>query len=242
MAIQDSLKEIISFMTFDTKQTFNAITRECEVKRLLTIDVDSLMNAMSKFKASELVCLIAICALMDSDASKFPSRRDIVKVTGLSLPTVQRNVKYLIDEGYLTRDFLETAGLHDTDTLTVDEQADEDGAMTHTKFRIAKDYVHYFAYCYKQQYNVEYLINYQRDTAQMKRLMKTYSSDELIAIIEYAIKNYDVKWRRFDYPTPTIGQLSSWLANTVATTLAQENKKTTEITSISVEDMDYSDF
>lgn len=245
--IEENLKEIISFMQFNTTQTFDAVTRECKISKTLTIDVDSLLTAMNKFKPGEIICLITICSLMDSDASKFPTRREIAKVSGLSLPTAQRHVKSLIDEGYLTRDFLSQDEL-DSDTLTITDEADANNESAWGRFKIAKDYVHYFAYKYKQKYNVEYLINYKRDTAVVKRLLNTYSSDELIAIIDYTMAHYETKWRRFDYPYPTLGQLSSWLASVVATDIARETQKkqAVELTSQSIltdsYSNDFSDF
>ena len=221
--LEDNLKELISFMRFNTTQTFDAVTRECKVTKTLAIDVDSLLTALRKFKSSEVICLITICSLMDSDASSFPTRREIARVSGLSLATVQRHVKSLIDEGYLTRDFLESET--ESESLTIKEEANQNNESPWGRFKIAKDYVHYFAFKYKEKYGVEYLINYKRDTATVKRLMNTYSSDELIAIIDYTLEHYETKWRRFDYPYPTLGQLSSWLASVVATDIARETKK-----------------
>lgn len=97
--------------------------------------------------------------------------------------------------------------------------------LTVTPTITSKDVIHYFCKRYEERYGVRYVPNYARDGALVKnKLLKNYDGETLQAIIDVVIDEYDNRWKKGQYPRPTIGQLGSWLANE-ALAVVEENRK-----------------
>ena len=112
----------------------------------------------------------------------------------------------------------------------------------------SKDIAHYFAEQYKEAYGKSYVINYKRDLGLIKnKLIKNFSIDEIVEIIDLTIKDYPTRWGNSKYPYPTIGMLCSWLCNEVVRALLEQqktDKKSKELIDQTADyvDADYSDF
>ena len=112
----------------------------------------------------------------------------------------------------------------------------------------SKDYAHYFANKFKLKYDKSYVITYKRDLGLIKnKLMKNYSQEEILAIIDVAVDEYSERWGSPKYPTPTIGMLCGWLCNEAVKVLIKkeaESKKANDLIDATADyiDADYSDF
>ncbi|SFH22784.1 Helix-turn-helix domain-containing protein [Desulfotomaculum arcticum] len=71
----------------------------------------------------------------------------------------------------------------------------------------------YFAHKYRETYNVNYSINWGRDGANGKKLLRIFTPDQLKDIIDVVLSEYEERWKNSKYPRPTLGQIASWLGN-----------------------------
>lgn len=85
-----------------------------------------------------------------------------------------------------------------------------------------------FSSKYKEIFFTAYTVR-KDDAVKMQKLLFTYGSEKLPKIIAYAVENYRTNWTSSAFPSPTIGMLSSWLADTVAIRLQEEQQKEQEI-------------
>lgn len=142
-----------------------------------------------------------------------------------------------------------TCGTNQEETVEDQEDpVDVTEEIVNTKPMNSKDYAHYFAQKFKLKYDKSYVITYKRDLGLIKnKLMKNYSQEDILAIIDVAIDEYPDRWSNSKYPTPTIGMLCGWLCNEVVKILIKkeaETKKANELIDATADyiDADYSDF
>jgi len=94
----------------------------------------------------------------------------------------------------------------------------------------SRDFCIYFAKRYEERYEVPYTVNWQREASMVKnKLLGAYSPDQLRAIIDVVMGEYDTRWGSRNYPRPTIGQLCTWLANKAITVVQEREKKEAEM-------------
>jgi hypothetical protein len=94
----------------------------------------------------------------------------------------------------------------------------------------SSDVCKYFAGRYQEKYGVAYMVNWKREASMVKtKLWGTYSPEQLRAIIDEVIENYDTRWGSREYPRPSIGQLCSWLANKAMAAVQEREKKEADL-------------
>lgn len=95
-----------------------------------------------------------------------------------------------------------------------------------TKPRTSRDFLFYFKELYETTYQIPYVLNYGRDGAAFKnKLMPSYSEEELLALLEYIVKEYPTKWANDRYPYPNVSMIASWIATTASQEMKKEAKK-----------------
>lgn len=103
------------------------------------------------------------------------------------------------------------------------------GAVT-PKLRNARDVVIYFMEKYRETYNVNYAVNWTRDSSLVKKkLLPNYTMSQIEEMIGLVFREYGRRWANQKYPRPTIGQLCSWLCNEAMAVLDREKQEQEEI-------------
>ncbi|WP_186323275.1 helix-turn-helix domain-containing protein [Bacillus nitratireducens] len=68
---------------------------------------------------------------------------------------------------------------------------------------------------YHETYGVQYNPAYGRDNMQLKKLTKTYTDEQIRKIIDIGVGEYDKRWKSAKFPRPSVGAISTWVANHV---------------------------
>ncbi|MTI84267.1 MAG: helix-turn-helix domain-containing protein [Firmicutes bacterium] len=94
----------------------------------------------------------------------------------------------------------------------------------------SRDVCIYFANKYEQKYEVPYSVNWKRDASMVKtKLWGTYTPEQLRAIIDVIMEEYDTRWRTRDYLRPSIGQLCTWLGNKAMAVVQDREKERADL-------------
>lgn len=97
-------------------------------------------------------------------------------------------------------------------------------------FKNAKEVATYFLQQYQEKYGVQASIAWQRDLSLIKKkLMPTYSGNQLKLMIDTVITEYETKWKKPAYPRPTISMMCSWLGEQALAMAEDANKETEEL-------------
>jgi hypothetical protein len=92
----------------------------------------------------------------------------------------------------------------------------------------------YWSDRYEETYDTKYVVSWKKDAPLMKRLLINYGDEMLRAIIDVVMRMYDKKWKSAAYTRPTIGQLSSWIAQQ-AEPFAKANLQATQPMQVATE-------
>lgn len=90
-----------------------------------------------------------------------------------------------------------------------------------------KELITIFVNKYREVYGVSFNPSWGRDMALMKKLQARYDDETLVQILEIAIEDYNEKWKSVKFPRPTIGAVSSFIADQ-AQAIIEERKKEDE--------------
>ncbi len=181
--------------------------------------------------------LLAIAAFMNSENKAFPSQATLADITGYSRATVNKAIQDLCQLELNGQKVLEKKKIpaergHSktvykftavTDSDLVDfAEMDTEAPVAMT----AKDVISLFCKYFEDTFNTKYMPNWGKDSAMVKqKLMGTFTDDELRGIVRIAVTEYSKRWANRQYPTPTIGQLCTWLSNEANKVLLQEKQQ-----------------
>lgn len=220
-----------SFLRVEIIQDYDLVNQSCIEHRNVKVTTQAIQGGLIKqIGATEFAVLMAIASFCDMEGEAFPSQRTLAEITGLSLPTVNKAVGRLLETKInglpvIARE-IESMGSKkrfSVYNLYVKEEEAE-------KKKTARDYVSKFKFLFEEKYGFPYVVNYGRDTSQIKKkLMADFEEEDIETIIEYVIENYETKWANTKYPYPTISMICTWLANAVMKELIQEKKKADEL-------------
>lgn len=222
-----------SFLKVEIIQDYDIVNQKCIEQRNIKISTQSIQAGLIKeLGGTEYCVLSAIASFCDVEGEAFPSQRKLAEITGFSLPTINKAVARLLETKIngvpvIARE-LESLGSKkrfSVYSLYVQEEADEV-----EKKKTAKDYVMKFKKLFEEKYGFPLIVNWSRDTSLIKKkLMAEFEEEDIDAIIDYAIENYEKKWANSKYPYPTISMICTWLGNAVMKELIQEKKKADEL-------------
>lgn len=191
-----------------------------EVSVMLALDTELIRKGiLTKLTPPQLKVLLAIASHMDENGEAFPSMRYISDVSGVALSTVTTAIKGLLAIRFdglpvLTRTITGTGArkkslynfVIDTENPVVEEEE------TEVKRSTAKNLMLYYCEEYDKEFGYVYKVQWQRETIQMKNLMKSYNDEEIRGIIFTVITQYKKRWSKPMYPAPTLGALCGWMA------------------------------
>lgn len=238
-----------SFLKVELLQQYDVINQVYLEDMSIKVDINAIHCGIIKdIGATEFAVLMAIASYTDNHGQAFPSQRLLADLTGLSLPTINKIVNKLLKTEIngvpvLLREFEQSGkskrfsvyslntskSENEKSDLKVNFQNDEAGEEPVAKPKTAKDFGHMFKHLYEQEYGIPYQLNYARELSMIKtKLMKNFTDEQIVEIIEFTIKNYKGSWSKDAYPYPTISMLCSWLANTVMQVLTKQKEKEAE--------------
>jgi hypothetical protein len=182
-----------------------------ETEVLLQFDTALIRNGiLSNLTPTQLKVLMTIGSYMDEEGNAFPTLRTISEVSGVSVNTVNKAVKELLDvrvEGLplMNRELVGTGSKQYTIYhFTIDTENPVIEEKTIEERKTPKQNILYFCEAFEKQYLIKYTVNWQRETIFMKNVMKKYSDEEIRVIIDVAVTEYDKRWSKPAYKTPTL--------------------------------------
>lgn len=239
-----------SFMKVELLQQYDIINQTYIEDRNIKLDMLSIQHGLIKeIGATEFAVLMAIASFTDVEGQAFPSQRKLVEVTGLSLPTVNKIVNKLLATEIngvpiLSREFEQTRNKRNFSVYTLNttkqenEESDlkvvfqeiaEEPIVEKPKKKTSRDYSNMFKALYEQEYGINYIISHARDNSLIKnKLMGSFTEEEIVALIEFVIKNYRSTWAKPSFPYPTIPMMCGWLGNTAIQMMKQQKDKEKE--------------
>lgn len=240
-----------SFMKVELLQQYDIINQYYVEDRNIKLDMLAIQHGLIKeIGATEFAVLMAIASFTDVEGQAFPSQRKLVEITGLSLPTINKIVNKLLSTEIngvpiLSREFEQTRNKRnfsvytlntvkqeneESDLKVVFQEIEEEVPAKKPKKKTSVDYSNMFKALYEQEYGINYIISYARDNSLIKnKLMSKLTEEEIIALIEFIIKNYRTHWAKPSYPYPTISMMCGWLGNIAMQMMKQQEDKAKEI-------------
>jgi hypothetical protein len=188
----------------------------------VVVDVEYLKGDLLKtISPTQLKLLLAIVANMDSNGNSYPSMRTLQEITGMSLTTVNKNVKELLDvevngspviyrrfEGTGLKRFSIYSFVEDITPVTVEGVEEKEKEKVFT----GKMAIDLFCTTFLEEFGYKYKVSGAKDGANIRRLLNTYDEEQVRAIISITVLDYKKRWSTPSYPVPTIGAMCSWIA------------------------------
>lgn len=177
---------------------------------------EDMKKCLTDLTATQFTVLTAILVYANTDGVAIPSQRKIADITGMSVTTVNKAVKDLLEKEYLSRELVGTSrksSVYSTDSNHVFN---------------GNDAVKYWITEYEQEFAGKYIPVWAKDTVGMKKLLKVYGEEQLKQLIRVCLTDYDKRWSTPTYKTPTIGQFTSWLHCQVAEILKLKTEPTVD--------------
>lgn len=263
-----SIEREKSLISVEYRKEFNPTTFKVMESNTLKLDNTAIQKGLVKgLGYIEFTVLVIIASHCGAEGESFPSQRRIADLTGMSVATVNKAVNKLLDTKVggvpiLSRELVQlpkgrkmsiyTLGGSEGQNTGSQEDNKKDSEGVKQEYEVvkkmnSKDVAHYFKTAYENEFGIPYSLNYSKELGMVKtKLLKDYSQEQIVAIIDYAVSNYLTKWASPSYPYPTIPMLCSWLANTVMQQISGEQKVKEELESSydddKNEDIDYSNY
>lgn len=232
-------------LSVDFKHEYNNVSDKVTYQARACIDLDAIQNGLvKKIGANRLPLLLVILSHMDKDGKAFPSQRQLAKLSGQSVNTVNKLINELLEmeidgQRLLRREmvgkgvrkksmyFIHQGEVTNTDALdAVEEMRAEEAVKAETHTMNSRDIANLIQTIYTETFGQGYVFNYGKDLSMIKqKLVGTYDDETMMGVIEYAITNYKQEWANANYPLPTVSMLCTWLANTAYGKWKQEQEK-----------------
>ncbi|WP_304427717.1 helix-turn-helix domain-containing protein [Romboutsia ilealis] len=238
------------FLSIIFNKEYDVTNKKYSPDVYLKVDVKALQSGLlKKVNGSDLTVLMAIASCMNINGTCYPTQRQLADITGMSLTTINRAIKSLLEITVNGHPVLERrllgSGSKKSSVYTIfdiapveDEmEVDADVVTQETnpsetsleKPKTAKDFAHYFAEKYKDCYGQSYVINYKRDLALIKnKLMSNFDNEMIIKIIDVTIEEYREHWSNPKYPYPSISMMCSWISNKAVELILKETEQDAE--------------
>lgn len=193
----------------DVNSTTNKNKYEMKISKLL---VPKMLDELSGSEIRVLLFLLANCSR--SEMSSLDLALSSIEL-GTSKSIVLKSLKKLNkvrfidlkicdDDISIRLRFKESGELEEeTDVVTPD-----------TKAMVSKkEILTHFCTRYKEHYGVDYKVSFARDYKLIGNILEEHdvSLEDCCSIIDLAFRVYDTKWKNTNYPTLTIGALSSFI-------------------------------
>lgn len=236
------------FLSVVFNKEYDVTNKTDNLDVFLKVDVKALRGGLLKeVNGSDLTVLMAIASYMNIKGECYPTQRQLAEVTGMSLTTINRAIKNLLDikvngHSVIERKLIGSGSkkssiytIFDIAPVETDDAVDpdiipEETTVATVKPKNARDYALYFAERYKEQYGQSYVINYKRDLALIKnKLIANFDEETIIKILDIVIEQYKDKWSNNKYPYPSLSMVCSWLGNKAVEEILKDKEADTEV-------------
>lgn len=249
------LKDIEQLLTIGFNKEFDIINRKERIETYLKINTKAIRGGLIKeLGATDFTVLMAIASFMDSNGNCYPTQRQIAKITGMSLTTintaVSRLLKFKVNDRPLLERELKGDGIKKNSYYSFTNYLEgveelQIGNTDTDKPKTVLDYLELFCQVYEETYGTAYTPNYGRDVKLIRdKLVSTYTEQDIIYIIETGIRDYASKYSSPKYKYPTVVMITGWLATKIMTDKKENDKILNTVTSMedNYKDIDFSTF
>lgn len=214
-----------------------------EYETTLAIERTIMREMASMLSGSEIKLFLALYCMADDNGECRLSQEELGDITGLTVNTVNKAVNSLMEKSIegiklLNREIRGSGSAKISiyhmpiNVIYTDEQLKvrEDKPVNHLVYVqpqtiSSTEVLKLFKEKYLETYGVEYSPNFKRDLSLIKnKLLPQYTEDEIRTIIKITFEQYEQRWRKPEYPTPTIGAICTWLG-TQALVIGKEKAK-----------------
>lgn len=160
--------------------------------------------------------LLAIASFMNTEQKAFPSQETLAEITGLSIPTLRKALTELTEIKVNEQPILRKSAVGRSTVYQLVSIAEKEDVQEETEVKVmtSKDVLILFCDYYAETFDTEYVPAWGRELGQIKqKLIGKFADEDLHEIVRIAVTQYKQHWANQQYPLPTIGQLTSWLAN-----------------------------
>jgi DNA-binding MarR family transcriptional regulator len=160
---------------------------------------------VKSFDGNELKVWLVIQSYVQQCEIAFPSQQTLADGCGIAKSTVSLAIKKLEAKGLLNREVLGT-----TRKKTI--------YMKNETGLTARILIQKFCELYQQTFGVNYNPNWAREMSMVKnKLISKYTDEQLEAMIQIGVTEFERRWANGAYQRPTIGMLCTWLGNQTLT-------------------------
>lgn len=265
-------KILKSFMKVEVTNSFDLVEKKQIEEYVVKVDVKSIQNGLiDVIGVYDFALLMAIASYCDVEGEAFPSQRTLSKITGMSLPQVNKVVNRLLETTINDQPILERKlekgsknvfsvySLYGFTRSEEPKEADQEDKKVADNVETvspipnkgnmsARQIVTLYKELYEEEYGFAYVVNYARDTSLVKKkLVDQYTDEQITEMFTYGIKNYASKWKNKNYPYPTISMFCTWLGNVVIGEVMEAKNEQKELeerakATADYKEADYNDF
>lgn len=185
--------------------------------KTMTIGFDVEDIKAGKYVGIDLELLLLIISHMDSNCECFVTQEELAKTLGVTRRTIIKRMQKLVESTVDGKPVIHKEVFRKAGT----------GSGTHTRYSLpdtndtekytARDVINYWCKAYEEEYDLKYMPNWARDTGMVSnKIVGQYDRKLVEAVIDYVMEHYVQRFGNKQYPKPTIGQLCSWMFNSVA--------------------------
>lgn len=204
--------------------SYQPLTDTVEKTVTLELQPEQIRNGMitqlsnSGNASRNFTVLLAIASFMNTEQKAFPSQETLAEITGLSIPTLRKALTELTEIKVNEQPILRKSTVGRSTVYQLVSIADKEESVkeeeTEVKELTSKDVLILFCDYYAETFDTEYVPAWGRELGQIKqKLIGKFPDEDLREIVRIAVTKYKQNWANQQYPLPTIGQLTSWLAN-----------------------------
>ena len=228
ISIVKQIQEVVKHMTKAEKQEkIFQIYKEGE-DTFAGLNVSLLnMGLFEKLTGNEFKVLFVILSSVERDGTSTIAQSTIASKANLAKSTVLLAVNSIVKKKFNGNPIMAKRiigkGVRSRTIYTFPDYIGQAVEQDTTEDRMtAPQVMKYFQDRYVEQFGIEYKPSYARDLGLIKRtIMTLYTDEQIKAIIDFAVKEYDKRWRTPQYTTITIGALCGWIAQATAKVLTE---------------------
>lgn len=199
----------------------------------LTIPVELLQGGYIKEigGAKHFAVLMTILAHSNAEGSSYPTQDKLAALVGMTRQTVSKIVSDLlaveVDGVPLLSKSKNKSGEFVNNVYTyMSGTQEKEVTEVERMFKNSVEVLKYFQKVYYDVFGVNYIANYKRDASMIKsKLYTNYNDQQLKAIVDTAVTDYEKRWAKAPYLRPTIPMLCGWLGNNALAIHTKEQEK-----------------
>lgn len=231
------MSEKMFSISFDTElnQATNAVDNSVYLRVYSSMFTSGLVANMG---IHNFATLLVIASYMNEKGECYPTQVQLAERLGVHRNSVNKYVNNLLEirvngKPVITREIvnqgrgrvssyykiqpLSQIAIFDGEVAEIEKQetTEQTDSIEPVAEMKPKDILGLYCEKYQEVYGVRYNPSYGRDYKQLKKLQETYSDEQIRKIIDIGVGEYDKRWKTAKFPRPSVGAISTWVANHV---------------------------